>query len=349
MFRKTLQFYTNKKSGILRLSLFVCLIVSLVNYFAWTEQSHVRYRHYYTKMHSMIFDQKGDISIAAIGSSRTQTMFGAHYWAEEVFDDFKDEHVVYNLSTSQRGKGFHYTVIRDLLSQRKIDKLILHIIDTDKRSDYVIHPWFYLIATHHDIWKSFRHDKREIFERVSANLKVFFKKHTSIIEGFFMNKIFLASPAGANVQEARTMDHLPANPLRPAAIKKLTDKQDWDKFDKLEFEWNLYDRWEIRNTIYIHEIVNLAKSYGTKVDFIYIPKLYEPFIGKDMKAKLETVFDVNLLQVPKKLERKFFPAAYADSGHGSEKGREIYAKLIIASKKRQWLIIQEANERNIKD
>jgi len=329
---------------IIRLFVLSLIFFSFAKYFMWTETPEVRYRKYYSRMHSMIFAQTGDIDIAAMGSSRAQTMFGAHYWAKELYGDNKDNHVVYNLSTSQRGKGFHYTVIRDLLKYRKVNKVYLHVIDSDQKK--YIHPWFYLVSTHKDIWKSYRLDTGRSFHlRTQEHLQVFLKKHSSILEDKLKNRLALATSNPKKPKMAVTMDHLKANDISPKNIKLMGKNVKWNDLYTKGFEWDLDTKIEVRNTKFIHEIVKLSNENGASVDFFYVPQLYKPLMSEEMVETIEQRFGGVMMQPPKHRLREFYPAAYADAGHGSEVGRGIFAELVVDALVQRWEEENESSEK----
>jgi len=104
---------------ICRLLVGLALIYHVCLYFQWTDTKEVRYRKYYRMMYDIIFNEVGPVTLAEIGSSRAQTMIGANELHKEIFGEESDI-VVYNLATSQRGKGFHYVILRDIFSEREV-------------------------------------------------------------------------------------------------------------------------------------------------------------------------------------------------------------------------------------
>mgnify|MGYP003861049203 CR=1 FL=1 len=325
-----LRFYRRGAALAGRLILGAGILGLLGSYFYWSDLSEVRYRKYYNGMHGMIYGQQGVVDVALMGASRTQCMVGAREWGDALFGESAAQYVVYNLATSQRGKGFHYTVIRDLIEARKVARIIIDVNDTDKRAAYYVHPWYYLVARHRDIVRSVLFDTgRPWHTRVREGARIFLKKHASIVEDFLLGSIYVAPSAARSA--ARTTDHLPANPIRPINIARAMEGRQWSDLEA-GFEWDLDAPLERRNTNFLEAIVKLAKQHRVKIDFLYVPKLMEPVLSSRMVAKLEARYGVRVLQPRNDQLRSLYPAAFADSGHGSAMGRQIFAELVAAPK-----------------
>lgn len=315
-----------KVNLICRVSISLLFLYYVFVYFQWTDSPEVRYRKYYRAMYDMIYNETGAISLAEIGSSRAQTMIGANELHKEIYGAGTNE-VVYNLATSQRGKGFHYVVLRDLFEEREVSDVLLHFINTDARSDFEVHPWFYIVAKNSDVFESmFLRKHVPWYKKLTHGGAVFFKKHSSIIEDYMLGKLALAKAKDKPVP-AMTRDHLSANPIRPNSLQVVMRKSIQDIIAAGE-NWNLSDPLEHRNNFYTNRILQLARKNGAKINFFYIPRLMEPTLAEETIFEIQNFFKVKIFAPSPKDLTEMFPAAYADAGHGSNQGRRIYAKFL---------------------
>jgi len=151
-----------------------------------------------------------------------------------------------------------------------------------------------------------------------------------------VGKLALATPKESKAL-AETRDHLTANAIRPNSLEKTMRKSIAEVLVEHE-EWELSEPREHRNNFYTKKIVQMVKSNNAEINFFYIPRLMEPTLSQNTIAEIQETFDTQMLAPSADDLKRMYPDAYADAGHGSVRGRRIYAK-IVANK----LLLQNSN------
>ena len=95
-------------------------------------------------MYQRIFVDEAPVDIAFIGSSRTFSV---------VRDDLLEKNLglsVVNLGYCGMGRNLHYTIVKDLLNQKKVQHLILEVRSDEFRFS---HPMFPYLAQNRDVFQ----------------------------------------------------------------------------------------------------------------------------------------------------------------------------------------------------
>lgn len=299
---------------VVHTGLLLLIVGTAVALVLWLQAPRTRYRSY-PGHYAMIFAQQGDVDLAVLGSSRTQTLFDAFLLSDNLREYFAREPVIYDLSKPWRGTGFQYVLTRDLLERRTVRHLLLEF----KRNVDNVHEHFHQLARLGDLAESTLVAQRKpLWLRVQLLLRLVTQKLS------FYATVALAGPEApqlpSTTARATTADFSPSDPVSPQRLEQWRRRYAGGWETRPDAAWSVTGDQEARTRHYINRIVALARAHGTQVTLFHLPKLYHPPLDAGFVGEVEREFGVPLLRLPRERLREVFPAGYGDHAHANSFG-----------------------------
>jgi len=239
----------------------------------------LRLKWVYERIH---FDPR-PIDIAFIGTSHAQSGINAELVEKALADEGRGGHVV-NFSIPWLGRDLHYEIVKELLENRKVGTLVVEVQDIEPRAP---HPAFTQIADLGDILAApaiFNVNYLDNFARLPLRqMKLFLDTWFPSLSGLsprFDPQSYEAywddtyRPHGTS--QIREGIH-PAAYFQPkvdALDRSRLSKQDIER--RLTFPGMRYSLTSRYNMIYLERLLELAKSKGSRIVFLYLPYFHGP-------------------------------------------------------------------------
>lgn len=253
------------KAFLKRLALFLVLLAAMVAtaFFIPTDREQA-YRAMFSGcgeqgrwIYNRIFINPHKIDVAFIGSSHTMGAVQDSL-LNEMFKQQNQDISVANLGFCRTGRDLHYTFIKDLLDQKKIKLLVLEITE---KEDYESHPDFPFLASNKDL-----------FSPAAYN-----KEYPSILLTTLAYRIDLQKMA--LFKSGKPKDTRPQDDYSYYGHDHFADTG-WINYTKREAikEYEKSGN-KVRSHFsgkWVNAIVNLAKSRGVPMVFLYIPAYGTP-------------------------------------------------------------------------
>ena len=241
---------------------------------------YMRAKWIYERIH---FDRT-PIDIAFIGTSHTQSGINSKLVEETLRENGIDQHVV-NFAIPHLGRDLHYLLVRELIENRDVKKLVVEVQEAEPRAP---HPAFQRLADVTDLLSSPLVINTGYFEnlvRLPVRQSLLFL-HTTIpgstgdkpefdrqtYEGSHWDDTYLVHGTDVPRLVISTTESL----REPAATmeQEFVNKQSLSL--KLTLPNHYYGILQRYNYFYLESLLDLARSKGTDVVFLYLPFFHGP-------------------------------------------------------------------------
>ena len=292
----------------------------------FTENSRVRWFEDQCQWNT-IHLQEGTIDLAIFGSSRSARAVHAIEIEKSAAKFISPNLVVYDFSRTQRGLGHSYIMIKELLSNRRVSKLMVEFNSTHNR---IYHDLMYLKSGVLDLAVEYQSEQHKpALTRAAFVLSSFIRRVAKRWEQLLLGKIELKPWGKVDVVKAKSTDCVgPRNSIEPSVLLSAEKKQGDSWFSEGR-TWNLEGPGEQRNDFYVKQIIKLATKYNTDLTFFHVVGRYTSLMSTEQLASFENRYQTKIIQ-PSEAELRIWFAqdAYNDPSHMTLKGSQLFANWV---------------------
>lgn len=241
---------------------------------------YTRTKWIYERIH---FDRT-PIDIAFIGTSHTQSGINSKLVEETLRQNGIDQHVV-NFAIPHLGRDLHYLLVRELVENRAVKKLVIEVQEAEARAP---HPAFQRLAEVTDLLSSPVVINTGYFEnliRLPLRQSVLFL-HTAVpnstrdnadfepqaYEGPHWDDTYVLHGMSKPRQAVHTAESL--NDEAAGMEKEFVTKQ--SLASKLTVSHHHYGLLQRYNYYYLESLLDLARAKGIEVVYLYLPFFHGP-------------------------------------------------------------------------
>lgn len=307
---------------VLRYTVIGAICAAILIAFSAINLANVRYNEYPCQF-DLIYNESGQVDLAIIGSSRTVQGIGASEIGEDLKKAGLTDQVIYNLGKSWRGEGINYTIARDLLEIRKVDVLF---VEANLPESSTYHAHFFLVGRYSDLARSALYQQangvnaRAIYEIYRMPIDRLIERGTQLLLGNLKELEIRGGKREARTAGCRTSDEL-------VNSERLIDRF---KMYKEYYEGQVWN-WDIKadegqhDRGFIHQLVELAESNGTRIAFYYVHESHYMRLNPEFSRIFQEEFGAPLLIPPDDIVDRLEASGYADPTHFNKFGRHMYS------------------------
>ncbi len=270
-----------------------------------------------------IFDPHTDMRIAFVGTSRTWTAVET-----DTINARMPRARAYNLGANWFGRQARWIVVRDLLEQQKLERLVLEVAHEE---EYDVHPYSAYLGGPLDLptqklreldWRQVLGFQRP-FKMVLADVIDYYACET--VRGFYLwyRRLWHGSIRDQDLrnQDAAFGHHAPS----------VTAEAQAEFYASIKDVPAHYGAFDDSSTLfrdeYLRKISALCREKGVRLYFLFIPERNAPLPGPRFLALLRELGEPVLLD----LDGLFEPELWRDAGHWNGKGTAIFTERLMAS------------------
>jgi len=311
-------------AGTIAMLVIILTIATLLYVFSLPSYRYEKYKC----QHDLIYNQTGVVDVAIIGSSSTQLGVGPEHISKAFSNEFGKQAVVYDLSKGWRGQGIKYTIIRDLVENRKVKHLL---IEANLAESGKYHAHWYLVGRYNDFLKSIWYQQEEginipaIFEVIKMPIDRIVDRITSII----LDELSLPTVIDDKRSAITSGCYAHEEPIdvkrleeRYASYKKYYEGKTWS--------WNMNASHQLHDTGFFRELVKLANDNGATIHFYYVHERHYSRLEPKFTAVFEKNTGAKLFIPPESLVDSLEVDGYADPTHMRPRGRKLYSEWLAS-------------------
>lgn len=270
----------------------------------------------YHRLKARIFDKTpARFDIAFFGSS--------HIWNAvntELINKRRPQIYTYNFGVNWFGNDAKLILIRDLLEQKPVGKLVLEITNED---DHAKHNYFRFLATMSDLEPALKDAWRNISWRDAVTLSPNFKEEAEHLAGTLVP----FTTKGYYFTFREFLWHTPpVDPDDPAGFLSIDRTIEFD--DPSIYIGQADDSHkDVRLSRSLRSISKLCQQHGVELYFLFVPSRNEPSPGNKFLALLSEHGRVIQLDA----KTYYQPDLWYNRGHLNTKGANIFTELLLKS------------------
>ncbi len=303
--------------------LFVSLVAFLIKA---TDRPAYRYSKYPCQF-DMIYGQKGPVDLVVIGSSRSLQGVDAEILSNELGGT-----TVYNLAKNWRGQGINYALLRDVISRREVDTIL---VEANLPEGGTYHAHFFVVGKISDWIKSyrFRSAGEFDFDILSVSSKKIIERITEqfslILSGKMGDLAISDAPSPATTGYCRTREER----IRRGYLDQQEARYHQYYVDQ-KWSWDLDSEAARHDFGFFKEMVDFASENNVKLYFYHINQAYYKTLDPEFSSVFQTKVGAQLFIPGEDLTREIENIdGYADTTHMTAIGREKYTHWLAQSLK----------------
>lgn len=306
-------------SNVLRL-LLIPLFIGVIYI---TEKPIVRWTED-IRSYKAIHSTNEEIDLVTIGSSKAVYAVNAPVIQKEISKLTNENWAVYDLSRPFNGMDHHYVILKELLKNRKVKKVLIEYSKTSKEN----HPYFFLKAPISDLLGDFHNQTTLSYvERSSLILNQLFKRIAKRWEEKILKSFKSNSNKNSKFAINRVFDPHKAKRTKNSDQMRFYEKKYSNTFFNLRESWNLDSDEHVHSIKYLEKIIQLAEKHNTELIFVHYVGRYESILDEKFIKNFRTRFGVKLIQPKELIIRDWFSKdSYNDVRHMSVSGSKLFAK-----------------------
>jgi hypothetical protein len=267
----------------------------------------------------LIFEEKGDVDIALIGSSRAMAAFNALTVESELKRVRSGRYVVYDLSRSWPGVDYFWVMARDLIENRRVKNLIIPLHWRHARN----HPMFQGSAKFSDFVTDILVGPNTLksMQRATIGWSQRFTERLSDLRKRPLRPLSFEASREAKSGECPSVKGYSPDALWQGRLERENTRDQ-------ELVWNFGEKNVQRYIRYVKKIQELAESRGVNLVFVYIPGFLEPKVAEDSMEQLRKM-GLKVHQPDRQVVDSWLSRGYRDRTHMSEVGERQFAKWLV--------------------
>jgi hypothetical protein len=263
-----------------------------------------------------------EIDVVFIGQSGLLTFVNSKKIAESLNSLSYRTRGIVDISRNWEGVGSHFVSIRDLVETSKPKVIAVQYREADERE----HAAFHQIGKIGDLFQSsFSVKTRTVLWKLQRSFQLLGRKLVDSSNALLAGRYSLPN---TKFEQLTYIDPTPdadrvSKNARDAWIEKVGPADLEERYS-----WSLHSASDARSRSYYRRLADLADEIESELVLIDLPLLNRSPLDAEFLKLSEEEYGAHVFTFSKDALIELYPEGYADHGHGSSVGQDIFAREI---------------------